>query len=200
MRHDGSIDGLSSERSPSSRRLSRADSSVSMLFKGHEYGTALMKFTYVVACQRYGTPKAKKDPHADEILYLMKNNEALRVAYVDEVPMGRDKKDYYSVLVKYDQKLEREVEIFRVKLPGPLKLGEGKPENQNHAFIFTHGDAVQTIDMNQDNYFEEALKMRNFLQEFKRYYGIRKPTFLEFGNIYLLVLSHPLLGSCQPRK
>lgn len=178
MRHDGSIDGLSSERSQSSRRLSRADSSVSMLFKGHEYGTALMKFTYVVACQIYGTQKAKKDPHAEEILYLMKNNEALRVAYVDEVLTGRDEKDYYSVLVKYDQKLEREVEIYRVKLPGPLKLGEGKPENQNHAFIFTRGDAVQTIDMNQDNYFEEALKMRNLLEEFKRYYGIRKPTIL----------------------
>lgn len=114
MRHDGSIDGLSSERSPSSRRLSRADSSVSLLFKGHEYGTALMKFTYVVACQIYGTQKVKKDLHAKEILYLMKNNEALRVAYVDEVSTRRDANDYYFVLVKYDQKLEREVEIYRV--------------------------------------------------------------------------------------
>ncbi|KAG8364724.1 hypothetical protein BUALT_Bualt18G0028500 [Buddleja alternifolia] len=178
MRPTDDADGLSSERSPSSRTLSRADSSVSVFFKGHERGTALMKFTYVVACQIYGSQKAKKDPHADEILYLMKNNEALRVAYVDEVSSGRDEIEYYSVLVKYDQKLEREVEIYRVKLPGPVKLGEGKPENQNHAVIFTRGDAVQTIDMNQDNYFEEALKMRNLLEEFKRSYGIRKPTIL----------------------
>lgn len=28
-------------------------------------------------------------------------------------------------------------------------LGEGKPENQNHAIIFTRGEALQTIDMNQ---------------------------------------------------
>ncbi|KAL6975836.1 Callose synthase 12 [Sarracenia purpurea var. burkii] len=174
----GSIDGFNSERSPSTRSLSRADSSVSLLFKGHEYGTALMKYTYVVACQIYGTQKAKKDPHAEEILYLMKNNEALRVAYVDEVSSGRDEKEYYSVLVKYDQQLQKEVEIYRVKLPGPLKLGEGKPENQNHALIFTRGDAVQTIDMNQDNYFEEALKMRNLLEEYRHYYGIRKPTIL----------------------
>ncbi|PWA99766.1 1,3-beta-glucan synthase subunit FKS1-like, domain-1 [Artemisia annua] len=159
------------------RGLSRADSTVSTLFKGHEYGTALMKFTYVAACQIYGTQKAKKDPHADEILYLMKNNEALRVAYVDEVPV-RDRTEYYSVLVKYDQELQREVEIYRVKLPGPLKLGEGKPENQNHAMIFTRGDALQTIDMNQDSYFEEALKMRNLLEEYRSYYGIRKPTIL----------------------
>lgn len=177
MRRDGGVDSFSSERSPS-QRLSRNSSSVNLLFKGHEYGTALMKYTYVVACQIYGAQKAKKDPHAEEILYLMKNNEALRVAYVDEVNTGRDEKEYYSVLVKYDQQLDKEVEIYRVKLPGPLKLGEGKPENQNHALIFTRGDAVQTIDMNQDNYFEEALKMRNLLEEYTRYYGIRKPTIL----------------------
>ncbi|KAL9662235.1 hypothetical protein QQ045_027067 [Rhodiola kirilowii] len=178
MRRSNSFDVANSEGSSHHKSLSRTSSSVSLLFKGHEYGTALMKYTYVVACQIYGAQKAKKDPHADEILNLMKTNEALRVAYVDEVPSGRDEMDYYSVLVKYDQKLEKEVEIYRVKLPGPLKLGEGKPENQNHAFIFTRGDAVQTIDMNQDNYFEEALKMRNLLEEFGRKYGIRKPTIL----------------------
>lgn len=175
MRRD---DTFGSARSYSSKSLSRMGSSVSTLFKGHEYGTALMKYTYVVACQIYGQQKERKDPQAEEIFYLMKNNEALRVAYVDEVSAGRDEKEYFSVLVKYDQKLEREVEIYRVKLPGPLKLGEGKPENQNHALIFTRGDAVQTIDMNQDNYFEEALKMRNLLEEYRRYYGIRKPTIL----------------------
>lgn len=36
-----------------------------------------------------------------------------------------------------------------MKLPGNPKLGEGKPENQNHAVIFTRGNAIQTIDMNQ---------------------------------------------------
>ncbi|PPD88092.1 hypothetical protein GOBAR_DD14993 [Gossypium barbadense] len=57
-------------------------------------------------------------------------------------------------------------EIYAIKLPGDPKLGEGKPENQNHAIVFTRGNAVQTIDMNQDNYFEEALKVRNLLEEF----------------------------------
>ena len=46
-----------------------------------------------------------------------------------------------------------------VRLPGLVKLGEGKPENQNHALIFTRGDVLQKIDMNQENYFEEAPKM-----------------------------------------
>ena len=39
--------------------------------------------------------------------------------------------------------------IYRIKLPGPAILGEGKPENQNHAIIFTRGEGLQTIDMNQ---------------------------------------------------
>jgi len=170
--------GLSSRRFPSGRSISSENSGVGMLFKDNEHARALMKFTYVVACQIYGSQKARKDPRAEDILYLMKNNEVLRVACVDEVRIARDDVRYFSVLVKYDQDLQREVEIYRVRLPGPLKLGEGKPENQNHALIFTRGEAVQTIDMNQDSYFEEALKMRNLLQEFTRYYGIRKPTIL----------------------
>lgn len=173
-----SLDGLGSSVAPTSQNLGRSGGSLSLLFTGHEFGCALMKFIYVVACQMYGHHKGRGDPRADEILYLMKNNEALRVAYVDEVYLGRDEVEYYSILVKYDQQLKKEVEIYRIKLPGTLKLGEGKPENQNHALIFTRGDAIQTIDMNQDNYFEEALKMRNLLEEFKISHGIRKPTIL----------------------
>lgn len=176
--HNGMGGFGGSNRSLNSQNLSRTGSSISSLYMGHEYGTAMMKFTYVVACQIYGSQKKKKDSRAEEILYLMKNNEALRVAYVDEVNGAWGGVDYYSVLVKYDQKLNKEVEIYRVKLPGQLKLGEGKPENQNHAIIFTRGDAVQTIDMNQDNYFEEALKMRNLLEEYSHSYGLRKPTIL----------------------
>ncbi|XP_030462303.1 callose synthase 12-like [Syzygium oleosum] len=143
-----------------------------------ERGIAVMKYSYVVACQQYGYQKAKSDPKAKDILYLMKNNEALRIAYVDEVSGSRGENEYFSVLVKYDRQSEQEVEIYRIKLPGPFKLGEGKPENQNQAIIFTRGDAIQTIDMNQDNYLEEALKMPNLLEEFERLYGTRNPTIL----------------------
>lgn len=54
-------------------------------------------------------------------------------------------------------------EIYRIKLPGVPIIGEGKPENQNHAIIFTRGEALQTIDMNQvgfsfwDNEFESPV-------------------------------------------
>lgn len=116
--------------------------------KGQVLATAAMKFTYVVAAQVYGKQKKNGENQAKGIAYLLENYKGLRIAYVDEVANGNEK-EYYSVLVKYDRTARRETEIFRVQLPGPLKLGEGKPENQNHALIFTRGDAVQTIDMNQ---------------------------------------------------
>ncbi|KAG5621396.1 hypothetical protein H5410_006614 [Solanum commersonii] len=58
------------------------------------------------------------------------------------------------------------------------KYWRGKAKNQNHSIIFRRGEALQTIDMNQDNYLEEALKMRNILQEFLKDSVRRPPTIL----------------------
>ncbi|KAJ0083727.1 hypothetical protein Patl1_29895 [Pistacia atlantica] len=153
-----------------------------------------MKFTYVVSCQQYGIHKRSGDQRAQDILRLMTKYPSLRVAYIDEVEKPSEdrskkinQKIYYSVLVKAAPKSidspdpiqSLDEEIYRIKLPGPAILGEGKPENQNHAIIFTRGEGLQTIDMNQDNYMEEALKMRNLLQEFlKKHDGVRYPTIL----------------------
>lgn len=139
-----------------------------------------LKFTYVVTCQIYGKQKEERKPEAADIALLMQRNEALRVAFIDVVETLKDGKvhtEYYSKLVKADIN-GKDKEIYSVKLPGNPKLGEGKPENQNHAVIFTRGNAMQTIDMNQDNYFEEALKMRNLLEEFHQNHGIHPPTIL----------------------
>ncbi|GLJ07080.1 hypothetical protein SUGI_0057310 [Cryptomeria japonica] len=138
-----------------------------------------MKFTYVVSCQVYGIQKSTRDPRANEILNLMVTYPSLRVAYIDEVEVRekeKHKKVYYSVLVKASNNLDQQ--IYRIKLPGPANIGEGKPENQNHAIIFTRGEALQTIDMNQDNYLEEAYKMRNLLEELLKFHGVRRPTIL----------------------
>ncbi|CAL4920447.1 unnamed protein product [Urochloa decumbens] len=139
-----------------------------------------LKFTYVVTCQIYGKQKGEGKPEAADIALLMQRNEALRVAYIDEVESvknGKPSTEYYSKLVKADIH-GKDKEIYSIKLPGNPKLGEGKPENQNHAIIFTRGNAVQTIDMNQDNYFEEALKMRNLLEEFSVIRGKHYPSIL----------------------
>ncbi|KAK9269020.1 hypothetical protein L1049_000788 [Liquidambar formosana] len=138
-----------------------------------------MKFTYVISCQMFGSQKSSGDPHAQDILDLMIRYPSLRVAYVEEkeeIVAYKPRKVYSSVLVKAVNGLDQE--IYRIKLPGPPNIGEGKPENQNHAIIFTRGEALQTIDMNQDNYLEEAFKMRNVLQEFLRPKGLRPPTIL----------------------
>ena len=80
------------------------------------------------------------------------------------------REEFFSVLIKSERSPvtgQAEIkEVYRIQLPGNPVLGEGKPENQNHAIIFTRGENLQTIDMNQSNYFEEALKMRNLLEEF----------------------------------
>ncbi|CAM9928009.1 unnamed protein product [Heterosigma akashiwo] len=124
-----------------------------------------MKFGYVITCQIYGKMKRNQDPKADDIEFLLGRYPNLRVAYIDELRLSREgASDFYSVLIKKDA--GRIKEIYRVKLPGNPVMGEGKPENQNHAVVFSRGEYVQAIDMNQDNYFEEALKMRNMLEEF----------------------------------
>jgi len=136
------------------------------------------KFGYVVSCQVYGNMKRNQDPKADDIDALMHRYPHLRIAYIDTVRLNREGAAlHYSVLVKSDGKGSI-LEIYRVRLPGNPVIGEGKPENQNHAMIFTRGEFLQTIDMNQEGYFEEALKMRNCLQEFAKREGPLPTTIL----------------------
>ncbi|CEG43044.1 glycosyl family 48 [Plasmopara halstedii] len=127
------------------------------------------KFTYVVACQIYGRQKKNNDPKASDIEFLLHRFPNLRVAYIDEVRVNYQKEQsYFSVLIKGGEELGSVHEIYRVRLPGNPILGEGKPENQNAAIVFTRGENLQTIDMNQDGYLEEGLKVRNLLEEFDK--------------------------------
>ncbi|CAE7582975.1 CALS5, partial [Symbiodinium microadriaticum] len=147
-----------------------------------------LKFSYVVAAQAYANMKKSGDHKADDIDFLLARHPNLRVAYIETVrPTRNEQVSFYSVLIKHDidasvaasrdvfstgaalsrQKHHNQVkEVYRIKLPGNPILGEGKPENQNHAIIFTRGRYLQAIDMNQAGYFEESLKMRNILEEF----------------------------------
>ena len=146
----------------------------------HEEAEVLVrqKFTYVVSCQVYGRMRREGSPKADDIEDLMHRFPNLRIAYIDNVRVGREGDEaFYSVLVKSNGEGGVE-ECYRVRLPGNPVLGEGKPENQNHAIIFTRGEKLQAIDMNQDGYFEEALKMRCLLEEFAKHdvYAPRDPS------------------------
>jgi callose synthase len=101
------------------------------------------KFGYIVSCQVYGNMKRNQDPKADDIEALMHRFPLLRVAYIDSVRLNRSGESvYYSCLVKSDCKGGIQ-EVYRVRLPDNPIVGEGKPENQNHAMIFTRGEFVQ---------------------------------------------------------
>ena len=116
--------------------------------------------------------RKQQDHKAADIEFLLTKYPNLR-GYIDSVRLNKSSEmAYYSVLVKGESLKSKVVdntgvkEVFRVKLPGNPVLGEGKPENQNHALIFTRGRYLQAVDMNQDGYIEEAFKMRNLLEEF----------------------------------
>ncbi|KAH8055610.1 1,3-beta-D-glucan synthase [Aureococcus anophagefferens] len=149
-----------------------------------------LKFGYVVSCQVYGKQRKNDDVKAKDIELLLRRFPLLRVAYIDEQRVGRSGAvAFYSCLVKAGED-GNPAEVYRVRLPGNPVIGEGKPENQNHAIVFTRGECLQTIDMNQDGFFEEALKMRNLLQEFKA--GARAPEELSFVTLGQRVLADPL--------
>ncbi|KAK9796256.1 hypothetical protein WJX73_006556 [Symbiochloris irregularis] len=153
---------------------------------------ARSKYSYVVSSQVFGEDRksaqgdARWRAHCIEKL-LRGFPELLSVAYVDSRGNARQEGQttQYSVLIgavtdgSAADDSPGHVERYRIQLPvndaipleGPrsgIMLGEGKPENQNHAIIFCFGECLQSIDMNQDNNFAEALKLPNMLGEFDK--------------------------------
>ncbi|KAF9584182.1 1,3-beta-D-glucan synthase [Lunasporangiospora selenospora] len=132
---------------------------------------AQQKFKFVVSMQRY-TKFTKEE--AENAEFLLRVYPHLQIAYLDERPPEVEGEDpaVYSVLI--DGTCERLPDgkrkpRYRIRLPGNPILGDGKSDNQNHAIIFARGEYIQLIDANQDNYLEEALKIRNVLGEFEQY-------------------------------
>ena len=143
------------------------------------------KFSYVVASQNYGNARKARNPKdkwlARGVEMLLHQHPGLRVSFLDNQKTSSANVQY-TVLAKANRERPFEdpqcvTEIYRIRLPvnklsNPdhaklgVILGEGKPENQNNAIIFCFGEAIQAIDMNQDNYLFEALKMRNLIDEF----------------------------------
>ncbi|RQM24116.1 hypothetical protein B5M09_002002 [Aphanomyces astaci] len=133
-----------------------------------------LKFNYICSCQIYGKHKDEQRQQAQDIDYLLMKHPGLRVAYVDGPKKVKDgPPKYFSVLIRGQG--DKIVEVYRVELPGDPIIGEGKPENQNHAIIFTRGEMLQCIDMNQDGYLEECLKMPNLLATVDRKEHAKNP-------------------------
>ncbi|KAK9800796.1 hypothetical protein WJX73_005277 [Symbiochloris irregularis] len=144
------------------------------------------KYSYVVASQLYGTDRNEtRDPNsawrALGVEHLLQDfPDVVRIAFLEPaVAHSGCKHMQYSTLAVGDNGSSGDGGTvhprvrYRMKLPTsdsnfkrtPI-LGEGKPENQNHAIIFAFGEALQSIDANQDANFAEALKMPHLLGEF----------------------------------
>ncbi|CEL92502.1 unnamed protein product [Vitrella brassicaformis CCMP3155] len=163
---------------------------------------ATLRFQYVLTAQTLGDDL--KAPSSNRVATLRvrcvtemcKRYPSMRVAAIESCDIrlpgsNKPKSVKCSVLYKWDVGQQKLVRVYRVVL-GLLEgacgarnpiVGEGKSENQNHAIIFTRGETIQAIDMNQEMYLEEALKLRNLLQEFAKdtkmaIMGFREHAFL----------------------
>lgn len=119
------------------------------------------RFQYVCACQRYAEHGEDDVRRRSDIDFLLMVHPLLSVAYFENsVSPFTGKRRLLSVC-----KGGRGVR-YRLPCPGnPIAdgIGEGKPENQNNAAPYVTGRTLQALDMNQEAYFEEALKLPNAL-------------------------------------
>jgi hypothetical protein len=111
---------------------------------------------------------------------LRKFPGCLKIAFIDCEEKGssaqvdaiheRQRRRYFSCLIDRDSTEEvggRRRPHYSIELPGYPILGDGKSDNQNHAFPFMRGTFSQCIDANQGAYFEQMLLLPCVLGEFR---------------------------------
>lgn len=127
------------------------------------------KFKMIVAMQRYAK-FSEEELKATE--FMLKAYPHMKISYLEEVENKKTHQtEYFSCLidgfcVKLNKSGKRKP-LYRIKLSGNPILGDGKSDNQNHSIVFYRGEYIQVIDANQDNYYEECLKIRSLLSEFE---------------------------------
>ncbi|ORX81310.1 family 48 glycosyltransferase [Basidiobolus meristosporus CBS 931.73] len=132
---------------------------------------ARRKFRFVVSMQRFAKFSKEEQENVD---FLLNSYPDLQIAYLEEEPsrVEGEAPRIFSCLIDGYSEIGpdgRRKPNYRILLPGNPILGDGKSDNQNHSIIFTRGEYLQLIDANQDNYIEEALKIRNVLAEFEQF-------------------------------
>jgi hypothetical protein len=119
-------------------------------------------FSYSIAVQRYAEHQEEDVARNADIDYLLLLHPLLSIAYFESSVSGVCATRRLMTVSKGCSGVK-----FRIPCPGnPILdgIGEGKPENQNNVAPFVRGRVIQMIDMNQDAYFEEALKIPNAMQ------------------------------------
>jgi hypothetical protein len=143
------------------------------------------QWQFLLGHQNHASFKAN-DPRLDGILEIMKRNPTLEMSFVIQVRPGAQDREaevitqmqeyanedlqsgWYAVLTRIGDDGKPAI-IGLEERPGtPIKdMGEGKPEHQASLLGFARGEKIETMDMNQDIDFEEALKFNNLLEEFR---------------------------------
>ncbi|MFH1317989.1 MAG: hypothetical protein ABIH71_03130 [Candidatus Omnitrophota bacterium] len=143
----------------------------------------IKKYQLLVGHQGYGDYVEGDKPEATETKQLAKYfyekyGFKFDIAYIQKrknIPDNwkqdehiKDKGElFYSVFAEYDANAGEYGEFKDVSvLPlteDPGIMGEGKPGNQAHTIKFVRGETMMTIDMNQDFYVEQTLKIPHLL-------------------------------------
>jgi 1,3-beta-glucan synthase len=149
--------------------------------------------------QRYSKFNKEEQENAELLLCAFPD---LQIAYLEEESSKRREVNQdCSLLLSMDSKFVPETgkcrPKFCVELPGNPILGDGKSDNQNHAIIFYHGEYLQLIDANQDNYLEECLKIRNVLGEFEEYSVSHQSAYAVAGHKEFAKPPVAIVGVCE---
>ena len=115
---------------------------------------ARRKFKFVVSMQRYSKFNKEEQENAE---FLLRAYPDLQIAYLEEAPKKEGGEPrLFSALIdghsEFIPETGRCKPKFRIELPGNPILGDGNPDNQNHAIIFYRGEYLQLIDANQENF------------------------------------------------
>lgn len=119
--------------------------------------------SYLCCCQKYADTGPEDLVRSSDINYLLKQYPLLSVAYFRE----RKRDGEWGLQSVY---ANAKGVMYCINIPGhPIKddIGEGKPENQNNGAPYIRSRMVQVLDMNQEGYVEEAMKLPNVLREFE---------------------------------
>lgn len=152
-----------------SKSSAKEKSSVNDSITQDEKSTAIAMKKFHMVCSMQRMDKFNDEEKADRDI-LLTAFPSLKIAYIEEkMDKAGGRKIYHSCLIDGFCDIDANgnyIPRYRIELSGDPILGNGKSDNQNHSIIFTRGEYIQLIDANQDNYFEECLKIKNILKEF----------------------------------
>ncbi|MFA5187444.1 MAG: hypothetical protein WC551_13275, partial [Patescibacteria group bacterium] len=122
------------------------------------------KFQMLWGHQAYADYKKDKHPRAHETLLLVQYFYEKAGYLIDIASLPKRDGFLWSVLSRYDPASGDIKDIYTIKLTEDFPIvSEGKPGNQTHTRRYARGEVVMTLDINQDFYVEQTMKIPHLL-------------------------------------